>query len=276
MGGTMNNIICGDSVEVLKTLEPDSVQCVVTSPPYYGLRDYGVDGQIGLEETPEDYVDKLVQVFREVRRVLADDGTLWLNLGDSIYSGNGQPKGSDPRSPSRNWMRTRLRPLDASGLNYPKKSLLGIPWRVALALQSDGWVIRSEIIWVRDSAFPEPSVKDRPYRQHETIFLVSKSRWYYFDRSALPEEDVWHIPHQRGLVGHSAAFPEELPKRCILAGSREGDIVLDPFNGSGTTGAVAIKYGRGYVGIELNPAYIELTNKRFSKVQPALFTQVQS
>lgn len=237
-------IVNGDCLEVLRHMPDGCIQTCVTSPPYYWQRDYGIDGQFGLEATPDEYVAKMVEVFREVRRVLKDDGTLWLNIGDSYYSGNGQPKGSDPRSPSRNWMRVKVRPLDVAGLGVPKKSLLGIPWLVAHALQRDGWTIRADIIWCRETAFPEPSVKDRPHRQHEYLFLLSRSRWYHFDRSALPEESVWHIGHERGRKGHSAAYPEELVKRCVLAGSRPGDTVFDPFGGSGTTAAVANEHGR--------------------------------
>lgn len=258
----MIDIHTGDCLQVLSLLPSGSVNSCVTSPPYYWQRDYGVEDQIGHEDTPAAFVANLVDVFREVRRVLRSDGTLWLNLGDSYYNGNGQPKGRDPRSPSRDWMRKKVRPLDVSGLGFPKKSLLGMPWRVALALQADGWVLRQEIIWCRDTAFPEPSVKDRPHRQHETVFLLAKSRWYHFDRSCLPEESVWHIPHERGVAGHSAAFPQELARRCVLAGSPVGGTVLDPFFGAGTTGLVAQKHGRRCVGIELNPEYVEIAKAR--------------
>jgi site-specific DNA-methyltransferase (adenine-specific) len=255
-------IIIGDSRTALRQIEAGSVQCVVTSPPYYWQRDYGVDGQIGLEDTPEGYVSELVSIFRDVRACLADDGVAWLNLGDAYYSGNGQPKGSDPRSPSRDWMRKKLRPLDKSGMGVPKKSLLGMPWKVAHALQADGWTIRAEIVWCRQTAFAEPSVKDRPHRQHEILFLLSKSRWYSFNRAMLPEESVWHIPHERAVRGHNAAYPEELARRCIVAGSAAGDLVLDPFGGSGTTGLVAQREGRDAVLIELNPDYAALAKQR--------------
>ena len=260
-------IIEGDCIEGMRRLEGQSVNCVVTSPPYFWQRDYGVDGQIGHEDTPEAFVQALVAVFREVRRTLRDDGTLWLNLGDSYYNGNGQPKGSDPRSPSRDWMRKKARPLDVAGLGYPKKSLLGMPWRVALAMQADGWTLRQEIIWCRDTAFPEPSVKDRPHRQHETVFLFSKARWYEFDRDALEEESVWHIPHERAAKGHSAPFPAELVRRCILAGCPAGGTVLDPFGGSGTTALVALEEGRKAVLCELNTDYIALAHKRLEGLQ---------
>lgn len=268
----------GDCLESLRAMPAESVQTCVTSPPYYWQRDYGVDGQIGHEDTPEDFVARLVEVFREVRRVLRDDGTLWLNLGDSYYNGNGQPKGSDPRSPSRDWMRKKARPLDVAGLGYPKKSLLGMPWRVALAMQADGWTVRQEIIWCRATAFPEPSVTDRPHRQHETIFLMSKSRRYWFDREALPEESVWHFAHERGCAGHSAPFPEELARRCVLAGAPAGGVVLDPFGGSGTTAGVAIKHGRRAVLCELNPEYAAMIPARIASIAGEtidMFAEVQ-
>lgn len=180
-------VLIGDCRDTLPTLADGSVDCAVTSPPYYEQRDYGHEDQIGLEKTPSEYVAELVAVFREVRRALADDGVLWLNLGDSYYSGNGQPTKSDERSPSRNFSRTRKRYLDTPGMGLPKKSLLGIPWRVAHALQDDGWTLRAEIIWHRKSAFVEANVRDRPSRTHETIFMLSKSRWYHFNREAVSE-----------------------------------------------------------------------------------------
>lgn len=259
-------ILVGDCLESLRRMPDQAVHCCVTSPPYFWQRDYGVDGQIGHEDTPEAFVQVLVGVFSEVRRVLRDDGTLWLNMGDSYYNGNGQPKGSDPRSPSRNWMRDKVRPLDVAGLGYPKKSLLGMPWRVALAMQADGWTLRQEIIWCRDTAFPEPSVKDRPHRQHETVFLFSKARWYEFDRDGLEEESVWHIPHERAARGHSAPFPAELVRRCILAGCPVGGTVLYPFGGSGTTAGVALAHGRNAILCELNPEYAELVPARVESI----------
>lgn len=258
----------GDCLEGMKSFHEAGLraQTCVTSPPYYWQRDYGVDGQMGMEDTPSAYVDQMVEVFRATRDLLTEDGTLWLNLGDSYYSGNGQPKGSDPRSPSRDWMRLKVRPLDVPGLGVPKKSLLGVPWMVAHALQKDGWTLRSDIVWCRNSAFPEPSVNDRPHRQHEYLFLLAKSRRYFFDRGTLPEESVWHIPHERGRRGHSAAFPMELASRCILAGSRPGDFVLDPFMGSGTTAEVAIRHARMALGCELNPEYKKLIDERLSAI----------
>lgn len=257
-------VLVGDARSVLASLPEAAFQCCVTSPPYYWQRDYGHEEQIGLEATPEGYVAEIVAVFQGVRRVLRDDGVAWLNLGDAYYSGRGQPHGSDPRAPARNWMRRRLRPLDQGGWDIPKKSLLGLPWMVAHALQRDGWTIRQEVIWVRDGAHPEPSVKDRPHRQHETVFLLSKSRFYFFDRSALPEESVWHIPHQRGLDGHSAAYPVELASRCIAASTRPGEAVLDPFGGAGTTGVAARRLGRSATLVEINPDYAEAAERRIT------------
>lgn len=266
-------ILTGDCREMLRTLPDASVNCCVTSPPYFGLRDYGVDGQMGLEPTPDEFVAGMVEVFREVRRVLRDDGTLWLNIGDSVYSGNGQPCGSDPRSPNRDWMRRTKRWLDTPGMGLPKKSLLGIPWRLAHALQADGWTVRQEIIWCRPTAFVEPSVKDRPYRQHETLFLLSKARRYWFDRSALPEESVWHIEPERAQRGHVAPFPQELARRCIAAGCPVGGVVLDPFVGSGTTGLVADRLQRNCIGIELNPEYAAIAERRI-RAEAGMFGEV--
>jgi len=266
----MGRVIIGDARTAMRQLESASVQCCITSPPYFWLRDYGVDGQIGHEPDVDSFVAVLGDVFDEVNRILRDDGVLWLNLGDSYYSGNGQPHGTDPKSSSRNFRRQKRSPLDVAGLGVPKKSLLGIPWRVALELQRRGWTLRSEIIWCRPSALDEPSVKDRPGRQHEHVFLFSKSRWYSFNRAVLPEESVWHIAHERGMRGHNAAFPEELARRCILSGSAEGDVILDPFGGSGTTAAVAIRERRDAILIELNPEYANLAEQRIAAEQPRL------
>jgi DNA modification methylase len=263
-------IFTGDCRDVLTTLPSGSVHCCVTSPPYFGLRDYGVEGQIGLEPTPEAFVDEMVAVFREVRRVLRDDGTLWLNLGDSTYSGNGKPTQPDLKSPNRNFRRRIYHWLDRPGSGIPKKSLLGIPWRVAHALQADGWTLRQEIIWCRPTAFCEPSVRDRPHRQHETIFLFSKSRWYHFERTALPEQSVWHIEPERGVPSHIAPYPSELPRRCILASCPDGGTVLDPFFGSGTTGLVARQLNRAVIGIELNPEYAAMAERRIHNDAPLL------
>ena len=296
----------GDCLETLKTLPDCSVQTCVTSPPYYGLRDYGVEGQIGLEESPEAYVAKLVAVFREVKRVLKDDGTVWLNLGDS-YAGSGKGGQSEEKR-SENWQPTYINKGMTYGLK--PKDLIGIPWLVAFALRADGWWLRSDIIWAKPNPMPE-SVTDRPTKSHEYIFLLTKSARYYYDADAIKEpsncsgdpragygrlhyrgkregiagtgnenfvlitetrnkRDVWTVTTKPYKEAHFATFPPDLIEPCILAGSRPGDTVLDPFNGSGTTGEVAIKHHRNYIGCELNPEYIELTNRRLAKVQPTL------
>lgn len=239
-----------DALMVLKTLPSTSVQSCVTSPPYYWQRDYGHEAQIGHEATPEAYCDALVAVFREVARTLHPTGTLSLNLGDTYYSARGRIHGRDDKSTARQWMR-RGRAVDYAGFGIPPKSLLGMPWRVALALQTDGWVLRSDIIWQRANTLPEPSAHDRPWQQHEHVFLFAKQRHYYYDRLALcGEESVWHIPC-RAKNGHSAAFPDALADRCILTTSRHGDTILDPFCGSGTTYRSAQRLGRVPIGIDL-------------------------
>lgn len=402
-------ILEGNVLETLKDLPACSVQCVVTSPPYYGLRDYGtaewkggdpncdhvdddkvaernrqkksmiavgekidgstrtrvhdeaigkdwqyrdackkcgairIDSQIGLEPTPEAYVEKLVQVFREVWRVLKDDGTLWLNLGDSYWanrSGNGESGGEGKSSFSGRDHQTR-----AGGKSHPvikPKDLIGIPWMVAFALRADGWYLRSDIIWAKPNPMPE-SVRDRPTKSHEYIFLLTKSSDYFYDYEAVLEpanydgrkdtvmkgskkykdgsylangnanslsvkgrerwrfknlqedgqqpnsiherraeglkdevyavrnkRDVWTVSTKSYSGAHFATFPTELIEPCILAGTKEGDTVLDPFNGSGTTGEVSIKHHRLYIGCELNPKYVKLTHRRLSQVQPVL------
>lgn len=263
----------GDCRAVLRTMESESVDCCVTSPPYFWLRDYEVEGQLGHEPDVAAFVTVMGEVFDEVRRVLKPTGVLWLNLGDSYYSGNGQPHGSDPKSSSRNFARKKLRPLDVGGWDIPKKSLLGIPWLVALELQRRGWTLRSDIIWCRPTALSEPSVTDRPGRNHEYVFLLSKSRRYFFNKAANPEASVWHIAHQRGLDGHSAAFPVALVERCIESGCPPAGVVLDPFGGSGTTGVAAKRLGRGAVLIELKPEYVALAQRRLDNDAPLLAAQ---
>lgn len=320
-------ILQGDCLAMLQTLEAESVQTCVTSPPYWGLRDYGVEGQIGLEPTPDAYVQKMVAVFQEVRRVLKADGTLWLNLGDTYNSGGGTTGGGKhafSREPNYRQTIDSLKPKD----------LCGIPWRVAFALQADGWYLRSDIIWAKPNPMPE-SVTDRPTKAHEYIFLLSKNERYYYDAQAIKEEgvyfgkyktpdgwdtstgngghggfhkngrekgfkksdkqrghgrrhdgfndrwdalpkelqcnmlrnkrSVWTIATQPYPDAHFATFPPKLIEPCILAGSRPGDTVLDPFAGSGTTLYVAKELNRQYVGIELNPAYIELIHQRLTQ-----------
>lgn len=274
----------GDCIEVLKALPAASVNCCVTSPPYFRLRDYGVDGQIGHEKTHQEYVGKMVSVFREVRRVLKDDGTLWLNLGDS-YS-----------TPS-------------SGLK--PKNLMGIPWRVAFALQDDGWYLRQDIIWQKPNLMPE-NIRDRCSKSHEYIFLMSKNPKYYFDQASIREPSVdpegsrkrymsafggaksrapvgtsgidtrtkpvgmrqfdgmrnkrtvWTVKTKPYKGAHFATFPPDLIEPCVLAGCPAGGTVLDPFYGAGTTGVVAKKHGRHCIGIEINADYIAIAEKRIN------------
>ncbi|MDJ1137903.1 DNA-methyltransferase [Streptomyces iconiensis] len=258
-------LLLGDALDVLRTLPDGAVDCIVTSPPYYGLRDYGTPGQYGLEPTPAEYVERLRAVFAEARRVLADDGTLWLNVGDSYYSGKGAPVGVDRRQRARRW--GAVRPLDRAGMGVPRKSLLMVPARVALALQDDWWTLRSEIIWRRPDAAPEPTARDRPARTTERIYLLTRGPRYGYERSDTAATDVWTMSPDRGREsgGHVAPFPIELPLRCIKAGCKPGGIVLDPFSGSGTTGAAARQLGRQYVGIDLNADYHDLARNRFAQ-----------
>jgi len=365
-----NRILQGNVTDKLKELETGTVQCVVTSPPYWGLRDYGtaaweggdencdhssakeksrydyknigiqsgskgtdaprwkakcpdcgavkIDNQLGLEETPEEYVEKMVKVFREIKRVLKKDGTVWLNLGDSYSSGGRTSTTNQSLRGNKNYGVTRPKP----NKEIKPKDLIGIPWRVAFALQADGWYLRQDIIWHKPAPMPE-SVTDRCTKAHEYIFLLSKSAKYYYDNDAIAERatcgesrpdgiardrmldydskekklrpskkrgefggkwkdmkgqeafravretrnrrSVWTINTQPYREAHFAVFPQKLPELCIKAGSREGDIILDPFFGSGTTGYVAQKLGRRWIGIELNEEYIKIANKRFAQ-----------
>lgn len=331
----------GDCLTVLRTMHERSVNCCITSPPYFGLRDYGCDGQIGLESTPDAFVSKLVEVFREVRRVLRDDGTLWLNLGDS-YAGSG--KGGNPADSPHTKQRTNVgsvvigntareaakTKLAGEDLNFgfKPKDLIGIPWRVAFALQADGWYLRQDIIWHKPNPMPE-SVTDRCTKAHEYLFLLAKSQRYYFDSKAMKEaavtddnrrpygsqgaweldgrpvetrpngklrkqprfggmkygdsddpkhatksgneykptgtrnrRSVWTVCTKPFKGAHFATFPPKLIEPCVLAGCPEGGTVLDPFNGAGTTGVVAIQQGRKYIGIELNPEYVAMAETR--------------
>lgn len=343
---TVNTIYHGDCLDILKTLPDQSVNCCVTSPPYYSLRDYGVEGQIGLEDTPEEYVQKMVEVFREVRRVLRDDGTLWLNIGDSYAAGK---TGRDDQQK----FYTRTHGYKSKALEFCQarvvpnglkpKDLIGIPWMLAFALRADGWYLRQDIIWSKPNPMPE-SVTDRCTKSHEYIFLLSKSKKYHYDheairtplkdqsiarlaqdidkqrgsdrvpgkkngsmksvsrknssatrimagsgsinhdgksgyfdseghllvRSTANKKSVWTVPTQPFKQAHFATFPEDLIKPCILAGCPEGGIVLDPFMGAGTTGLVALTCHRNFVGIELNPEYIDIANRR---IQPVLSQQ---
>jgi DNA modification methylase len=295
-------ILTGDCVQSMRTwLLDEEVQTCVTSPPYFGLRDYGVEGQLGLEGTPEDYVRNMVGVFREVRRVLRNDGTLWLNLGDS-YSGSGKggnPGDSPHTKQNRNAGSLTVRGVRRDGLK--PKDLIGIPWRVAFALQTDGWYLRQDIIWHKPNPMPHPNT-DRCVSSHEYIFLLSKRPTYYFDFLAIKEpstgrdagngfkrvervslggrgdakrfvaaagglrnkRSVWTVTTKPFKGAHFATFPQDLIEPCILAGSKPGDLVLDPFGGAGTTGLVAAAHGRRYVLCELNPEYVVMAEKRIA------------
>jgi len=308
---TTQRIIPGDCIEGMKTLPDSSVHCCVTSPPYWGLRDYGHEGQIGLEDTPEAYVARMVEVFREVRRVLLDDGTLWLNLGDSYATGAGKV-GDRPGGGSQgdNWQGLKTSPNRMPIPGLKPKDLVGIPWRVAFALQADGWWLRQDIIWHKPNPMPE-SVRDRCTKAHEYVFLLTKSERYHYDAEAVSEaaayagavtndfsasaigigvtpsgnaipgtrytvkatrnrRSVWTIPPKPYRGAHFAVMPPDLVEPCIKAGCPEGGTVLDPFAGSGTTLAVAAKLGRSGIGCELNPAYIELANKRIEEARASV------
>lgn len=315
-----DTIMIGDALTELKKLPDGITNCCVTSPPYWGLRDYGIGEQLGLEPTPEEYVSNMVEVFREVHRVLRDDGTLWLNLGDSYAGSTGQTGGQGLNTYQKIGGATdkMLRPSSIEGLK--SKNLIGIPWRVAFALQADGWWLRSDIIWHKPNPMPE-SVTDRPTKAHEYIFLLSKSQQYYYDHEAIKEpavgsttgpaasfrrhnsqrnhalcpnntpthrtdrEDVrydgplrnkrsvWKVATKPFPEAHFATFPEQLIEPCILAGSPLGGVVLDPFMGSGTTAVVAKKLTRRWIGVELNPEYAEMAQRRIGRTPYSLFAQ---
>jgi len=312
-------ILVGDVRTRMSEIKDGSVQCVVTSPPYWGLRDYGHDGQIGLEQTPADYVAEMVTVFREVWRVLADDGVLWLNLGDSYASfrdgkatpdtsrgkSNGTlvPKGSAANRMSISFVTS----------NIKHKDLVGIPWRVAFALQDDGWYLRQDIIWAKPNPMPE-SVTDRCTKSHEYLFMFTKNAKYYFNNVAIKEpsanlgktinvwlnkygdsddpkhatksgneytdtglrnkRDVWTIPTKPFKGAHFAVMPEALVEPCILASSQTGDTVFDPFTGSGTVGVVALRHGRHFIGTELSPEYAQIALDRMDSQNPLINTVI--
>lgn len=261
-------IVVGDARRVLGNMPDQHFDCVVTSPPYWGLRNYGIDGQIGAESKVDDYIADLVRLFKEVRRTLNDEGTLWLNIGDSYTSGGRTWRDSDAKNKGR---AMDYRAPTPEGLK--PKDLIGVPWRLAFALQADGWYLRTEIIWNKPNCQPE-SVKDRPTRSHEYVFLFSKSEKYYYDRHAImekaadPEQSsknrrtVWNINTEPYQGSHFAVYPRALVRLCVAAGSPENGRVLDPFFGSGTTGVVCNELGRDCVGIELNSEYAELARER--------------
>lgn len=307
-------ILTGDVRERLADIPDGSVRCCVTSPPYWGLRDYGHDGQIGLEQTPDQYVAEMVAVFREVRRVLADDGTLWLNIGDSYASfRDGKATPDTTRGDSTGTLVEKGKASNRSAFNFTEtyikhKDLVGIPWRVAFALQADGWWLRQDIIWHKPNPMPE-SVTDRCTKAHEYVFLLTKSAKYFYDVDALREptvteidgrgstaerkaaghptrygmanrgegwampsisapeggrnkRSVWSITTKPFKGAHFAVMPEALAEPCILAGSAPGDLVLDPFTGSGTVAVVALRHKRRFIGTELNPEYVQIATDR--------------
>ena len=260
-------IIVGDALAELKKIEANTFRCCVTSPPYWGLRDYDIPGQVGAEDDLREYIDKLVRIFREARRTLTDDGTLWVNVGDAYTSGNRRWRASDKKNPAR---AMNYRPPTPDGLK--PKDLIGVPWRVAFALQEDGWYLRSDIVWQKPNCQPE-SVKDRPTKCHEYLFLLTKSEKYYYDYEAVKEpangdrrrrncRSVWSINTEAYAGAHFATFPPKLVEPCVLAGSQQRDAVLDPFFGSGTVGVVCAALNRRFVGVELKPEYAELAEHR--------------
>jgi len=320
----MNKILQGDSIEKLTEIESGSIQSCITSPPYFHLRDYGIDGQIGMEGTLSEYIERLVSVFREVRRVLKDDGTLWLNIGDTYSGNNSLRKGRAGFEDNRIGFSNNTL-LDNEN-RIPPKNLMGVPWRLALALQNDGWILRQDIIWRKPNPMPSP-VTDRCTNSHEYLFLLAKNPKYYFNSEAIkepvsesyakdkrpkgvlrqrlyknskyaingmyniktesikeniepikegnPEEigmrnkhSVWNITVKPFRDAHFAVMPLELVNNCILAGTKAGDTVLDPFFGAGTVGKSAIENNREYVGIELNPEYIKIAERRLKETQP--------
>lgn len=308
-------IFQGDALEELKKIQDGTADTCVTSPPYFGLRNYGMEGQIGLEETLDLYIERLVAVFREVRRVLRKEGTLWVNIGDCYNSASPKQSGQNGFNDGR---ANRDKRLGVGGLaDLKPKDLIGVPWMLAFALRADGWFLRQDIVWHKVNAMPE-SVKDRCTKAHEYVFLLAKSRQYYFDEVAMQEpatyagklvtmgeksfskgqakgagvsptgnaleetytvtetrnrRSVWPISTVPYSEAHFATFPPALVTPCILAGCPEGGTVLDPFTGSGTTGYVALKHGRGFIGCELNPDYIQLAHRRIEELRLPLFDE---
>ena len=283
----MAEIIISDALSALRKLPEGSIDCCVTSPPYYALRDYGVEGQLGLEDTPEEFIDKLADIFSEVRRIMKPEGTLWLNMGDS-YAGSRKGAANYPDN-AVNYKQGTNRGLLGKATcvkkfpGYKPKDLIGIPWMLAFELRKRGWYLRQDIIWEKTKCMPE-SVTDRCTKAHEYLFLLSKSSRYYFDGKAIREtavgmnktglrnkRSVWHVATAQSKQTHSATFPEKLISPCIIAGCPEGGVVLDPFFGTGTTGLVAKKLGRDFIGIEINPDYAAMATRRIDDESPFLF-----
>ena len=257
-------LVCGDSEKALASVPDGVFQTCVTSPPYWSLRDYNIPGQIGLESSVSDYINHLVKIFAELRRTLRDDGTLWVNIGDSYTSGGRTWRATDKKNPIR---AMQVRPPTPDGLK--PKDLIGVLWQLAFALQKQGWYLRADIIWNKPNCQPE-SVKDRPTRSHEYVFLFSKSEHYFYDPKAQRGPNgrnlrsVWDIKTKAYPGAHFATYPDTLVEPCLLVSSRPGDLILDPFIGSGTTGLVALKKKRRFVGIELNPAYLKIAEERLN------------
>ena len=301
----LNKVYLGNAIDIIKTFPDESINCVVTSPPYYGLRDYGINGQIGLEETPEEYIERLVSLFREIGRCLKKDGTLWINIGDTY---NGSKRGNTEIIKHKN-VAEQCDFVKKKWAGAKQKDLIGIPWLLAFALRADGWYLRQDIIWHKPNPMPEPA-NDRCVKSHEYIFLLSKSPVYYFDYEAIQEDavsvddkprifgaknqvgtmrgdigsvyqprdkrnkrDVWSVNVKPNKESHFATYPEELIVPCILAGCPEKGVVLDPFMGSGTTGIVARKLNRNFVGCELNPDYYKMATTRIFNNGENLFNQ---
>ncbi|MEP7137129.1 MAG: site-specific DNA-methyltransferase [Chloroflexota bacterium] len=264
------DVFNGDALKVLKKIPDNSFDCVITSPPYFWLRDYGVDGQIGLEESVNDYISKIVKIMAEVYRTLKPKGVLFLNIGDTYYSGKGESQGIDRKHSGR---RFGLRAVDKSGglgMGLKPKTIIGIPWRIANVMISKGWILRSPIIWNRKAALPE-AVKDRPSRTYEFVFMFVKDRKYFFNREALinlGEEDMWTIvarPKSNNGLG-TAPFPDELVRRCISVGCPPKGKILDPFMGSGTTLRVAVQQGHSATGIDIHPKFCEYTISQLNQI----------
>jgi len=268
-------IMEGDAVNALRVLPDNSVQCAITSPPYWGLRDYGIQEQIGLEKNLTQFINRLVATFAELKRVLKDDGVLWLNIGDGYTSGNRGYRASDKKNPAR---AMTVRPGTPEGLK--PKDLIGLPWRLAFALQDDGWYLRNDIVWEKPNAMPE-SVRDRPSRSHEYLFMLTQSEKYYYDRNAVKEigvsgkrrnkRTVWSVNTQPFPGAHFATFPMQLIEPCILSSSRQGDFILDPFFGSGTVGVACMEENRRYIGIELHPGYVKMAAERLSLARERIY-----
>lgn len=266
-------VLVGDARDAIREIPDNSIACAITSPPYWGVRDYGVDSQIGAESDLEDYINTLVSIFEEVRRVLTPEGTFWLNIANTYTSGGRKWRQEDIKNKGR---AMSYRPPTPVGLK--KKDLIGVAWLVAMACQQAGWYLRNDIIWYKPNCQPE-SVKDRFTVAHEYLFMFSKSEKYFFNQDAIKQptangnglkngRTVWSITTEPFPEAHFAVFPPSLIRPCILAGSQPTDLLLDPFFGSGTVGSVALELGRRCIGIELNPEYVDIAKRRLERVQP--------